>query len=52
MSDMTDKVSGKAKEVTGKVTGNRKMELKGKVQHDTADLRQKAKDTMDDKLNN
>lgn len=47
MSDMTDKMSGKAKEMTGKATGNCKMELKGKVQHDTAALKQKAKDTTD-----
>lgn len=47
MSDTTDKMSGKAKEMTGKVTGNRKMELKGKLQHDTADLKQKAKDATD-----
>lgn len=48
MSDTGDKIQGKAKEMTGKVTGNRKLEMKGKFQHDSAELRQKAKRTADD----
>lgn len=47
MSDMTDKMSGKAKEFAGKATGNRKQELKGKMQHKTADVKQKANDYID-----
>ncbi len=48
MSDTTDKMSGKAKEMTGKVTGNKRMEMKGKFQHDSAELKQKAKHAADD----
>ncbi|HSX47107.1 MAG TPA: CsbD family protein [Patescibacteria group bacterium] len=44
MSDMMDKMSGKAKELTGKVTHNHRLEMRGKLQHDMADLRHKTKD--------
>ncbi len=46
MSDMSDKIAGKAKEVAGKVSDNKKMEARGKVQHDLAELRQKGKDLI------
>jgi len=36
----TDKFSGKAKEVFGKVTGDEQLELKGKVQAAKADLKE------------
>ncbi|MEO8862895.1 MAG: CsbD family protein [Candidatus Saccharimonadales bacterium] len=54
MSDNTDKIAGKAKEVAGKISHNREMEAKGKVQHDLAELKQKGKDMvekLDDKIN-
>jgi uncharacterized protein YjbJ (UPF0337 family) len=44
MSDMTDRFSGRAKELMGKATHNKKLELKGKLQRDMAELRKKAKD--------
>lgn len=50
MSDMSDKMSGKAKEVGGKLTGNKKTELKGKAQHDIASIKMKAKDTYHDAI--
>ncbi len=46
MSDMTDKMAGKAKETTGRATGNRKLEAKGKMQHGMADMKQKTKHTI------
>lgn len=53
MSDMSDKMSGKAKEMAGKATNNKTQELKGKAQQDLADMKQKAKHMghdMSDKL--
>jgi uncharacterized protein YjbJ (UPF0337 family) len=44
MGDMADKATGRAKELMGKASGNKQMELKGKLQHDVAELRHKAKD--------
>ncbi|NTU88762.1 MAG: CsbD family protein [Actinobacteria bacterium] len=39
-----DKVAGEIKEAAGKVTGNEELELKGKLQSATADLKQDVKD--------
>jgi len=38
----TDKVKGKAKEVTGKVTGNREQEVEGKVDQMRGDAKKGA----------
>lgn len=47
MSNLTDKISGKAKEVAGKVTDDKKLEVEGKVQQGAADAKQKASDVAD-----
>lgn len=36
-----DKVAGKIKETTGKVTGNEQLELKGKIQSTKSDFKKK-----------
>ena len=48
MSHMIDKFKGRAKEVAGKVTGDKRMELKGKMEHDIAEMRQRARDMRED----
>lgn len=48
MGDLSNKMSGKGKEMAGKVTGDKKLELKGKAQHDIANMKMKAKDTYHD----
>lgn len=47
MSGLADKASGKAKQVVGKMTDNKKLELEGEAE----ELRGKAKDTMSDLKN-
>lgn len=44
----TDKLSGKTKEVVGKVTNNKELEVKGKIQSTMADIDQKATDLKND----
>ncbi len=44
MGDISDKISGKAKEMEGKMTDNKKQELQGKAKSDMADMKMKAKD--------
>lgn len=44
----TDKLSGKTKEVVGKVTNNKELEVKGKIQSTKADIDQKATDLKND----
>lgn len=44
----TDKLSGKTKEVVGKVTNNKELEVKGKIQSTMADIDQKAADLKND----
>ena len=49
-----DKVVVKTKETAGRVTGNREMELKGKLQYEKGDLKEKfdkTKDKVTDKIN-
>lgn len=41
-----DRLSGHTKEMLGKATGNKKMQVKGKTQHELADLKDKAKDAV------
>jgi len=42
-----DKVVGKTKETAGSVTGNQDMELKGTLQYEKGDLKQKVDKTKD-----
>ena len=42
---LTDDISGKAKEVTGKVTGNQQLEAEGKAQQIAGDIKDKADET-------
>ncbi|QHN43223.1 CsbD family protein [Candidatus Mycosynbacter amalyticus] len=44
---LVDDISGKAKEVTGKVTGDQELEAKGKAQQIAGDLKDKADETKD-----
>lgn len=48
MRNTLDKLKGRAKEVAGKVTGDKRMELKGKMEHDIAVIRQRAHDMTED----
>ena len=51
---LKDDISGKAKEVTGKVTGDQKLEAEGKAQQIASDVKDKAneaKDTVGDAVN-
>lgn len=45
MGNTIDKLSGRSKEALGKVSGNKRMELKGKAQHDLAVMKEKANET-------
>lgn len=56
LKEVKDKVVGSVKEATGKVTDNKKLEVKGKIQkgkgkaHEVADdVKDKAKDIKDGK---
>ena len=51
MSEAFDKLKGRAKEVAGKAIGDKRMELKGKMEHDIADMRQRAKEMREDQDN-
>jgi len=42
-----DKVVGKTKEAAGRVTGNKNMELKGKLQYQKGDLKDKVDKTKE-----
>lgn len=44
MGYKADKISGKAKELTGKATHKKKLEMEGRTQQVVADLKQKAED--------
>ena len=44
----TDKLSGKTKEAVGKITNNKELEVKGKIQSTMADIDQKATDLKND----
>ena len=48
MSYAFDKLKGRAKEFAGKATGDKKLELKGKMEHDLAHMRQRAKELSED----
>jgi len=47
VENANDKVAGKVKETVGKVTDNKKTELKGKVQSAKADIKGKVQDITD-----
>jgi uncharacterized protein YjbJ (UPF0337 family) len=48
----TDKLAGKTKEVIGKVTNNKELEVKGKIQSTKADIDQKVTDIKNDASKN
>ena len=39
--DIHDKLQGKAREMSGKITGDKKLEMKGKLQQDVGDVKDK-----------
>ncbi len=47
MSDELDKVKGKVEEVAGNVTGDEKLEAKGKIKQKVVDVKEGAKDTVE-----
>ena len=54
LNNAKDKVLGEVKETAGKVTGNKELELKGKMQSIKADINNKGeqiKDSATDKIN-
>ncbi len=48
MSVLSNKISGRTKEILGKATGNRRLETKGKIQRGMAEMEQKATDILDE----
>ena len=44
---MSDKAKGKAKEITGKVTGNDELEAEGRTQHAKGKVQEKAGELRD-----
>ena len=47
MSGLGDKLKGSAKEVAGKVTGDKKLEAKGKAEQIAGNLKDRAEDVKD-----
>ena len=47
MSGLGDKIEGSAKEAVGKVTGDEKLEAKGKLEQITGNLKDKAEEIGD-----
>ena len=50
LKEIKDKVVGKVKEETGKLTDNEELELKGKIQQGVGKAREVAEDVKDDVL--
>lgn len=48
MGNAIEKLMGRAKEMAGRVTGDKKLEFRGKLEHDIAHLKQHAKGTEED----
>ena len=48
LDNTKDKVLGEFKEAVGKVTGNKELELKGKIQSSKSDLKEKGEKTKED----
>lgn len=46
MKKMTDRIAGRSKEFLGKITGDKKLEMKGKAQAELGELKDKAKETL------
>lgn len=44
-----EKIAGETKKAVGKITGNEKLELKGRIQSKTADIREKINNIIDKK---
>jgi len=54
MSELGDKLKGSAKEVAGKVTGDKELEAKGKAEQIVGNVKERAndaKDTAGEKVN-
>jgi len=54
LENAKDKIIGEVKEAAGKVTGNKELELKGKIQSSKSDLKEKAgqiKESIEEKIN-
>ena len=47
MDDRADRVAGKAKETTGKVTGDRRLESEGKTQRSKGKIKEKLREATD-----
>ena len=47
VENANDKLAGKVKETVGKATGDRKMEMKGKIQSAKADIKGKVQNITD-----
>ena len=47
MDDRADRVAGKTKETTGKVTGDRRLESEGKTQHSMGKIKEKLREVTD-----
>lgn len=50
IKEMKDKVVGKVKEETGKLTGNEELEIKGKIQQGVGKAREVVEDVKDNVL--
>ncbi len=50
VKEIKDKVVGKVKEETGKLTGNEELEIKGKIQQGIGKAREVAEDVKDNVL--
>ena len=48
MGGKMDQATGKVKEAAGVLTGDKKLEREGKVQHAAGDIKEKAKEIADD----
>ncbi len=47
MGNLTGRITGKARELLGRATHNRRMETKGKIQRGVAEMEHRAKDMFD-----
>lgn len=47
MGILAGKISGRAKEIVGRVTNNSRLETKGKIQRGVAEMQQRSKDLFD-----
>jgi uncharacterized protein YjbJ (UPF0337 family) len=47
MPENREKLSGKSKETTGKITGDERLEAEGRTQHDTAEGKEAAESAVD-----